>query len=323
MQHMQQLFLGFFMEILRKSKTVTANLQTADGFLEGFLIIFTDTHNLANGTHLRTQLILYALELFKSPASKLNYDIISVRNVAIQCAVFSTGDLIQCQAGRQHSGNQRNREACCLGCQCGGTGSTRVNLDDDVAICLRIMRPLYIGSADDLDGLDDLVGFLLQTLLHFLGNGQHGRGAEGIAGMNAQRVDIFNETYGDDIIFAVADNLQLQLFPAKNGLLHQNLTYQAGLQTSGYYRFQLFYIVYKTAACAAHRVSRTENNRVTQLIRNSYRLVYGIGNFAARHLYTQTVHGALKLNPVLAALNGVYLHTDYLDAVFIQNARLG
>ena len=284
MQHVQQLFLGFFMEILRKSKTVTANLQTADGFLEGFLIIFTDTHNLANGAHLSTQLILYALELFKSPARELNYDIISIRNIAIQCAVFSTGDLVQCQAGRQHSGNQRNGEAGCLGSQCGGTGSTRVYLNDDVAICLRIMGPLYIGSADDLDGLDDLVGFLLQTLLHIFGNGQHGRGAERIAGMYAQGIDILNKAYGNDIVFAVADYLQLQLFPAENGLLHQNLTHQASLQTSGYDRFQLFYIVYKTAACAAHRVSRTENNRVAQLIRDSYRLVYGIGNFAAGHL---------------------------------------
>ena len=168
---MQQLFLGFFMEILRESKTVTANLQTADGFLEGFLIIFTDTHNLANGAHLSTQLILYALELFKSPARELNYDIISVRNIAIQCAVLSTGDLVQCQAGRQHSGNQRNGKACCLGSQCGGTGSTGIDLDDDIPVCLRIMGPLYIGASDNLDGLYDLIGLLLQTLLHIFGNG--------------------------------------------------------------------------------------------------------------------------------------------------------
>ena len=222
---MQQLFFGFFMEILRESKTVTANLQTADGFLEGFLIIFTDTHNLANGAHLGTQLILHALELFKSPARELNYDIISVRNIAIQCAVLSTGDLVQCQAGRQHSGNQRNGEAGCLGSQCGGTGSTRVYLNDDVAICLRIMGPLYIGSADNLNSLYDLIGLLLKTLLYMLRNGQHRRGTEGISGMNAQGIDILNKAYGDDVIFAVADYLQLQLLPAENGLLHQDLAY--------------------------------------------------------------------------------------------------
>ena len=146
------------------------------------------------------------------------------------------------------------------------------------------MSPLHIGASNNLNSLYNLIGLLLKTLLYMLRNGQHGRGTEGISGMHAKRVDIFNKAYGDDVIFAVPDYLQLQLFPTENRLLHQNLAYQTGLQTSGYYRFQLFYIVYKAAACAAHRVSRTENNRVAQLIRDSYRLIYGIGNFAAGHL---------------------------------------
>lgn len=59
------------MEILRESKTVTANLQTADGFLEGFLIILPILIILANGAHLGTQLILYALDFSKAQRANL------------------------------------------------------------------------------------------------------------------------------------------------------------------------------------------------------------------------------------------------------------
>ena len=75
-------------------QTIASGFQGTDCFLECLLIILADTHDLTNGSHLGTQLILDALELFKSPACKLNYNIISVRYILIQRTILTTGDVL-------------------------------------------------------------------------------------------------------------------------------------------------------------------------------------------------------------------------------------
>ena len=92
------------------------------------------------------------------------------------------------------------------------------------------MGELDVGAADDLDRIHDPVGVVLKTLLQLFGNGQHRRGAEGVAGVGAHRVDVLDEADGDHIAVRVTDNLQLQFLPAQDRFLYQNLSHEAGLQ---------------------------------------------------------------------------------------------
>ena len=105
----------------------------------------------------------------------------------------TAGDILQSQPCCKHGGNQSNGEAGCLGSQCGGTGGSGVDFDDDISVCFGVMRPLYICAADYLYGIDNFIGFFLQTLLYLLGNGQHGSGAEGITGMHTEGIDMVQE----------------------------------------------------------------------------------------------------------------------------------
>ena len=75
------------------------------------------------------------------------------------------------------------------------------------------MGPLDIGAANDLDGLHDPIGLLLQPFLHVLRDGQHGSRAERVTGVDTQRVNIFNEADGDHIAVLIAHHFQFQLFP--------------------------------------------------------------------------------------------------------------
>ena len=85
------------------------------------------------------------------------------------------------------------------------------------------MGKLNIGAADDADGLDNAERLFFQLLFQFFGDGKKRRRAERIAGMNTDGVDIFDEADGDHLIFAVADHLDFQLFPAENRLFNQTL----------------------------------------------------------------------------------------------------
>lgn len=67
---------------------------------------------------------------------------------------------------------------------------------------------------------------------------------------------------------------------------------------------------------------RTDDNGVAEFLRNDFCFFNTIGWLAGRHLYSQTVHGFFKCNPVFTAFNGIDLYTDYFNAVFVQDACL-
>ena len=53
--------------------------------------------------------------------------------------------------------------------------------------------------------------------------------------MNAQRVNIFNETYGNHVVFCIASTFPVPVLPSRDRLLQQNLADKAGLKTTGTY----------------------------------------------------------------------------------------
>ena len=318
----KQLVLCLVVEILRPAQTVTAVLQTADRLLEGFLIGLADAHDLTDGAHLRAQLVLGSLELLKGPARELNHNVVAARNVLVQRAVLAAGDLVERQPAGKHRGNQGDREAGSLGGESGGTGGAGVDLDNDDAAALGIVGKLHVGAADHADLLHDLIRLPLQLLLHVLADGEHRGGAEGIAGVHTEGIDILDEADGDHVILRVAHDLELKLLPAEDGFLDQNLADEAGLQTARADGAQLVHIIDKAAACAAHRVGGTQHHGISQLFRDGEGVVDGIGHFAAGHLDPQLVHGVLELDAVLAALDGIDIDADHLHIVFLEDAGL-
>ena len=127
-----------------------------------------------------------------------------------------------------------------------------------------IVRELDVGAADDLDGLDDVVGILLQLLLQLGVDGQHRRGAVGIAGVHAHGVDVLDEADRDHLVLGVADDLQFQFLPAEHGFLDQDLADQAGGEAAAGDDAQFLDVVDEAAARAAHGVGRTDDDRVAE-----------------------------------------------------------
>ena len=84
------------------SKTVSAVFKAADCLLEGFLIVLADAHDLADSSHLCSELIFHTLEFFKCPACELDNHIVAVWDILIKSSVFSARDVTQGKACRQH-----------------------------------------------------------------------------------------------------------------------------------------------------------------------------------------------------------------------------
>ena len=319
-QHAQQLVFGLAVEVLGKAQTVAAGFQGADGLLEGFLVGLTNGHDFAHGTHLSAQLVLDALELLKGPASELQNNVLAVGNVLVQAAELAVGNLVQGQAGSQHSGNQGDGEAGCLGGQSGRTAGTGIDLDDDVAVVDGVMCPLNVAAADNLNGVNDAVGLFLQAVDGFLSDGLHGGCAERVAGVHAHGVDVLDGAYGDHLALGVADYFEFQLFPAKDAFLNQNFGNRGGSQATSNDGLQLFNVVYQAAAGAAHGVGGTQHAGITQAACDFHGFFNGVGNLGASHVNAQLVHGVFEGLAVFAALDGVNLNANNLHVVLVQHA---
>ena len=265
---MKKLIFCHGIEFAGMAKTITSCFQASNGFLEGFFISFSDTHNFADCTHLCAKLIFYTFEFFKCPTGKFNYNIVSIRNVLIKSSVFSTWNVFQRKSGCKHCRYKGNREAGCFRCKSRGTGSTRVDLNYDDTVCDRVMCKLYVCTTDYLYRFYDFICLFLKTFLALLRNSKHWCRTEGISCMYTKRVDIFDKADSDHVVVCITDNFQLKLFPAENRFFYKNLSYKTCLKTSCTYCFQLFSVIHKAAACTTHCIGWTKNNRVSQFVCN-------------------------------------------------------
>ena len=318
-QGAEQLFEGHLMKVAGKTQPIAIGFQAADGFLEGFFVSLADAHHLTDGPHLGAEHVRYPLELFEGPAGELHDDVVARRRVFFQGPVPPIGDFVQgLTAGQQrrHPGNRKTGGLGRKGRRPGGAG---VYFDHHHPSGFGVVGKLDVGATDDLDGLHDVVGVLLKPLLKFGSNGEHGRRAETVAGVNAHGIDVLDKADGDHLVLGVTDHLQLELLPAQNRLFHQHLVYKARRQPAGCHRPQLFDVVYQPAAGSAHGVGRPNHHRIAELFGHLFGIRHILDRPAARHLDFQPLHGFLEGQAIFAALDGVHADADDLHAVGVEN----
>ena len=78
------------------------------------------------------------------------------------------------------------------------------------------MSKLNVGSTNNADVLNNLVGLTLKLFLQIFRDSQHRSCAEGITSMNANRVNVLNETDCYHVVVLVTNNFKLKFFPAKD-----------------------------------------------------------------------------------------------------------
>ena len=86
---------------------------------------------------------------------------------------------------------------------------------------------------------------------------------------------------------------------------------------------ELGLVVRDAAARTAHREARTQDARVARGLDDVERVFNGIGVPGTGDLQADLGHGLVEELAVLAALDGIQVATDHLDAVFLQHAGAG
>ena len=154
-----------------------ANFKRANGLLKRLFVVFADAHGLTDCAHLCAKLVFDTSEFFEGPACKLYNHIVTGRGIFFKCTIAPVGNLIHSQAAGKHRGDQGDGKAGRFGSKRRRARGSRIDFNDDDAVGFGVVSKLNVGSADDADGFDNIIGIFLEALLKLRRNGQHWSGA--------------------------------------------------------------------------------------------------------------------------------------------------
>ena len=138
--------------------------------------------------------------------------------------------------------------------------------------------------------------------------------------MNTQRVEVLHITYGDAVVIAVTHHLILNLFPAFERLLNQNLGRVRKSTRSE--ALQLIHIGTEARTQTTERVCSTHNDREAQLLNSSTSLLQSVGSNTARGLYINLTKTVCKNLAVLSLDDCLNRSTEHANIILLQHTTL-
>ena len=298
-------------------------LERPHGLLHSLLEGGADGHNLADGLHAGAQAVARALELLEREARDLDHAVVDggleaggrgVRDVVL--------DLVKRVADGKKRRHLRDGEARGLRGQGGGAAHAGVHLEDDDAAVLGVHRELHVGAAaGDADALEDGDGIVAQALELVVVERLTGSHGDGVAGVDAHRVEVLDGADDDAVAGDVAHDLHLDLFPALNGLLDEDLGLGRERKALLADAQQVVVVVGDAAAGAAQGEGRADDHGVApELVHAGLALGDGVRDSRLGHVEAAVLHGRGEQLAVLAGLDGVDVAADNLDAVLLEHA---
>ena len=248
-------------------EAVHADVEHAQRLLDHLGEGAADGHDLADALHLAADAHGGAAELAEVPARDLADQVVERRlEEGGGAPRDGVGDLGQRVAERDLGGDVGERVAGGLAGERAGARQARVDLDDAVVGALRVERVLDVALADDAEVADRLDRDAAEQLVLLVVERLRRRDDDGLARVDAHRVEVLHVADGDAVVAAVADDLVLDLLPAAQVLLDEHLRHAAG-EGAAEGGVELGLGLDDAAALAAEREAAAEHDREADLPR--------------------------------------------------------
>ena len=187
----------------------------------------------------------------------------------------------------------------------------------------RVDRELDVAAAGvDADLAQDRDAEVAHLLV--LAVGQRHRGCDGdrVTGVHAHRVEVLDRADDHHVVAVVAHQLELEFLPAVDGFLDQHVgARRCGEPVAGH-PLDVLGGVRHAGAEAAHRERRPHDDRQAEFGDRLADLVHGEAHPRLGRLAADLGDDVLELLPVLAALDGLEVGADHLDAQLLEHAVL-
>ena len=138
--------------------------------------------------------------------------------------------------------------------------------------------------------------------------------------MHAHGVEVLDRADHDDVVAAVAHELELVLLPPDDRLLEEDLVGGARLEAGARDAQQVRLVVGNPGSGSAHGEGRAHDDRVPQADHRLAAVLDAVADSRARTLCSHVRHDSAEELAILPALNGVDIRTDELHAVALESA---
>ena len=306
---------------------VEAHVALVDGahsLAEGFLEVACQRHGLAHGLHRSGQRRIGTRELFEGETRDLGDHVVDGRLEAGRSGLRDIVlDFVERVAKSQLGGDLRDREAGCLGRQSGGTGHTRVHFDDDDASSVRVDGELDVAAASiDAHATNDGDADITKLLILAIGQSEHRRHGNGIAGVHTDRIHVLNRADDHDVVFPVAHQLEFIFLPAFDAFFDQHLVGRGIMDACACDAVQFLFVVRDAGTKTTHGEARSHNQRIAELLSDLIDLFEGMGNIRTCGFGASLLNDLLEEFTILTTVDGFKGSANQLDVVLLEHAGL-
>ena len=246
-------------ELLRAERL--AGFEAAHALPQRFFEGAADGHHFAHRFHLRAQRGVGAGEFFERPLGNLGHHVIDGRlEAGRRLARDVVADFVEPVAHGELGGDLGDGESGGLRRQRRAARDARVHLDDHHAPVGRVDGELHVRAAGiDADFAQAAQRAVAHHLVFAVGERLRRRDGDGIAGVHAHRVEIFDGADDDAVVGEVAHHLQLEFFPAERALFHQHFVNRRKREAALQDLFQILLVVGDAAAGSAQGEAGAQN----------------------------------------------------------------
>ena len=245
-----------------------AGFERAQGLLQGFRKCPSDGHGFADRFHGGGQRRFRAGEFLERETRDLGHHVIDggLEGGRGRPARDVVGDLVHGVADGELRRDLGDGKAGGLRGKGRGARHARVHLDDDHAAVFGIDGELHVGAARlDADLAQNRQRGVAHDLVFLVGERQRGRDGDGIARVDAHRIDVLDGADDDAVIRLVADDLHLVFLPAEHTLLDQHLIGGRRVEAALDDVEEFLTVVGDAAARPAHGEGRAQDGRQARL----------------------------------------------------------
>ena len=301
-----------------------ALVDGAHGLAEGFLEVACQSHGLAHGLHGGGQCRIGTRELFEGETRNLGDHVVDGRLEAGRSGLRDIVlDFVERVAKSQFGGDLRNREAGCLGCQSGGTGHTRVHFDDNDASSVRVNGELDVAAASiDAHATNDGDADITKLLILAIGQSEHRRHGNGIAGVHTDRIHVLNRADDHDVVFLVAHQLEFVFLPAFDAFFNQHLVGWGIMDACACDAVQFLFVVRDAGTKTTHGEARSHNQWIAELLSDLIDLFEGMSDVGTCGFSTSLINDLLEELTVLTTVDGFKGSANQLDVVLLEHTGL-
>ena len=291
--------------------------------MQGFLLRATNRHHFANRFHLSGQTVVSTGEFFEVEARNFSNHIVDGRLEGGRSTSASdvVHQFVEGVTHRQFRRHFSNRETGRFRRQRRRTGHAWVHFDNNQTTVFRVHRKLNVGTTGfNADFTQHRHRGVTHDLIFFVGQRLGWRDSDGVTGVDAHRIEVFDRADDDAVVVFITHHFHLVLFPADQRLINQQLFGRREIQTAGANFFKLFAVISDTAAATAHGKGWANNAREAHVSGNRQRFFHRVCDTGTRGFQTNFLHRYVETTAVFCFINRIGGRTNHSHAELFQHA---